>query len=113
MPHLLGSERTGPDLSQEGGEHPYDWHLAHFTNPPFTRPRSLMPRFAFEGRADVDALTAYVQSLGGTSADARVGNPEPLIRSHRGVPQRTRRQHRMAPFAGSAGLAGNADGELR
>ena len=32
-PHLLGSERTGPDLSQEGGEHPDDWHVAHFVNP--------------------------------------------------------------------------------
>ena len=32
-PHLVGTERTGPDLSQEGGEHPDDWHWAHFTNP--------------------------------------------------------------------------------
>ena len=32
-PHLLGTERTGPDLSEEGGEHPDDWHLAHFANP--------------------------------------------------------------------------------
>ena len=37
-PHLLGSERTGPDLSQEGGEHPDDWHLAHFINPRYTSP---------------------------------------------------------------------------
>lgn len=71
-PHLLGSERTGPDLSQEGGEHSQDWHLAHFTNPRLTRPRSLMPRFAFEGREDINALTAYMQSLGGKNADARV-----------------------------------------
>ena len=39
-PHLLGTERTGPDLSQEGGEHPDDWHRAHFTNPRFVRPDS-------------------------------------------------------------------------
>ena len=25
---LLGTERTGPDLSQEGGVHPDDWHRA-------------------------------------------------------------------------------------
>lgn len=73
QPQLLGSERTGPDLSQEGGEHTNDWHLAHFTDPRFTRPRSLMPRFAFEGRANVRALTAYVQSLGDKNADVRVG----------------------------------------
>ena len=38
QPILLGSARTGPDLSQEGGEHPDDWHVAHFTNPRYTRP---------------------------------------------------------------------------
>jgi cbb3-type cytochrome c oxidase subunit II len=71
-PHLLGSQRTGPDLSQEGGEHPDDWHLAHFTNPRTTRPVSLMPRFAFEGAQHVNDLTAYVQSLGGKAAEPRV-----------------------------------------
>jgi len=71
-PHLLGSERTGPDLSQQGGEHPDDWHLAHFANPRSTRPLSLMPRFAFLGRKDVSLLTDYVQSLGGKNADYRV-----------------------------------------
>ena len=35
-PILLGSQRTGPDLSQAGGEHPDDWHKAHFTNPRYT-----------------------------------------------------------------------------
>lgn len=75
-PHLLGSERTGPDLSQEGGEHPNDWHLAHFINPRFTRPRSLMPRFAYLDPDDLDALTAYVQSLGGKDADVRVSDQE-------------------------------------
>ncbi|HEX3000557.1 MAG TPA: cbb3-type cytochrome c oxidase subunit II [Armatimonadota bacterium] len=71
-PPLLGSERTGPDLSEEGGEHPNDWHLAHFINPRFTRPRSLMPRFAFIGSSDLNELTAYLQSLGGKRADDRV-----------------------------------------
>lgn len=71
-PHLLGSERTGPDLSQAGGEHPDDWHVAHFTNPRYTSPRSLMPRFAYEGNDNIKALIAYVQSLGDKHADARV-----------------------------------------
>lgn len=73
-PHLLGSERTGPDLSQEGGEHPDDWQLAHFIDPRFTSPRSLMPRFAFEKTSNIEAMTAYVQSLGAKSADSRVDN---------------------------------------
>jgi cytochrome c oxidase cbb3-type subunit II len=72
QPHVLGSERTGPDLSQEGGEHPDDWHLAHFTNPRHTRPDSIMPPFQFLGRDKIDTVTAFVQSLGFKDADARV-----------------------------------------
>ena len=71
-PHLLGTERTGPDLSQEGGEHPDDWHMAHFVNPRFTRPESVMPAWEFLGRDNILALIAYKQSLGGTLADYRV-----------------------------------------
>jgi cbb3-type cytochrome c oxidase subunit II len=72
QPHLLGSERTGPDLSQEGGEHPDDWHRAHYTNPRFTRPESLMPSFEFLGKEKIQALIAYKQSLGFKDADSRV-----------------------------------------
>lgn len=71
-PHLLGSERTGPDLSQEGGMHPDDWHVAHFTDPRYVRPVSIMPDFAFLKPSQLTALIAYVQSLGGKLADARV-----------------------------------------
>lgn len=70
-PHLLGSERTGPDLSQEGGEHPDDWHMAHFTNPRFVRPESIMPSWKFLGIERIKALIAYKQSLGSRDADFR------------------------------------------
>lgn len=71
-PAILGSERTGPDLSQEGGEHPDDWHLAHFINPRFTSPVSLMPSWQFLGKDKIEKLTSYVQYLGGKNADVRV-----------------------------------------
>jgi cytochrome c oxidase cbb3-type subunit 2 len=72
-PHLLGSERTGPDLSQQGGEHPDDWHVAHFINPRFTSPESIMPPFGFlEKTGQMKPLAAYVQNLGGRDADYRV-----------------------------------------
>jgi len=71
-PAILGTERTGPDLSQEGGEHPDDWHLAHFMNPRTTRPLSLMPSWEFLGSNRIAALTAYVQGQGGKDADLRV-----------------------------------------
>ena len=71
-PILLGSQRTGPDLSQEGGEHPDDWHVAHFTNPRYTRPLSIMPAFAFLGQEGLAQLIQYTQSLGLKQADLRV-----------------------------------------
>jgi cytochrome c oxidase cbb3-type subunit II len=71
QPHLLGSERTGPDLSQEGGEHPDDWHLAHYVNPRFVRPESVMPAFEYLGGENITALIAYKQALGFKNADFR------------------------------------------
>jgi cytochrome c oxidase cbb3-type subunit II len=70
-PILLGSARTGPDLSQEGGEHPDDWHAAHFANPRYTRPNSIMPAFKFLGPEKLKSLTHYVQGLGLKDADIR------------------------------------------
>jgi cytochrome c oxidase cbb3-type subunit 2 len=71
-PILLGSQRTGPDLSQEGGEHPDDWHLAHFINPRYTRPLSIMPPFEFLKAEKIETLTRYVQGLGMKDADNRM-----------------------------------------
>jgi len=85
-PILLGSARTGPDLSQEGGEHPDDWHMAHFINPRFTRPNSIMPAFAFLGKEQIHTLIDYVQSLGLKDAD------------HRMLRQRTWKEEATAAF---------------
>jgi len=71
-PILLGSQRTGPDISQDGGEHPDDWHIAHFMNPRYTRPLSIMPAWKWLGDDRIHRLTAYVQSLGLKDADERV-----------------------------------------
>ncbi|HUS14229.1 MAG TPA: cbb3-type cytochrome c oxidase subunit II [Chloroflexia bacterium] len=81
---LLGTERTGPDLSQEGGAHTDEWHLAHFRNPRFTYPKSIMPEFSFyydDGdlpREEINDLVAYVQSLGGRAADDRTARQRSL-----------------------------------
>ncbi|MFB3890609.1 MAG: cbb3-type cytochrome c oxidase subunit II [Phycisphaerae bacterium] len=74
-PAILGTERTGPDLSQEGGLHPDDWQIAHFVNPRNTRPMSLMPSWEFLGDDSIRKLTAYVQSLGLKDADYRMDAP--------------------------------------
>ena len=71
-PHLLGSNRIGPDLSQEGGQHANDWHVAHFRNPRSTRPDSIMPRYTHLTEDELAAIIAYVQSLGGRAGAERV-----------------------------------------
>jgi cytochrome c oxidase cbb3-type subunit 2 len=71
-PAILGTERTGPDLSQEGGEHPDDWHIAHFVNPRNTSPISLMPSWEFLGMDNIKKLTSLMQAKGGKDADLRV-----------------------------------------
>ncbi len=78
---LMGSERTGPDLSQEGGAHTDEWHYAHFYNPRWTSPKSVMPQHSFYyeqstsggivRNQEIDDLVAYVQSLGGNAGVAR------------------------------------------
>jgi cbb3-type cytochrome c oxidase subunit II len=71
-PAILGSERTGPDLSMEGGIRPNDWHEAHFVDPRNTSPVSLMPSWKFLGPEKINNLIDYMQYMGGTVAQKRV-----------------------------------------
>jgi cytochrome c oxidase cbb3-type subunit 2 len=85
---LLGTERTGPDLSQEGGAHTNEWHLAHFYNPRWTSTKSIMPTFKFYftetqpgapvANQEVLDLVAYVQSLGGQAGVERAQRQQAL-----------------------------------
>ena len=63
-PHLLGTERTGPDLANIGNKFPDQWHVAHHTDPRSTKPGSIMPSFSFLSDEDMTDLIAYLQSLG-------------------------------------------------
>lgn len=71
QPPLMGTERTGPDLSLEGGIRSDDWHVAHFTNPRYTSPESVMPSWEFLGERKINRLIAYMQAEGGKLADLR------------------------------------------
>jgi cytochrome c oxidase cbb3-type subunit II len=67
-PNLLGTERTGPDLSQESGWHPDDWQSAHFYDPRFVDPLSLMPPMkALFSDKQIDQLTSFVETRSGKS----------------------------------------------
>ncbi len=98
----LGSIRNGPDLSQEGGEHTDDWHVAHFYNPRWVRPESFMPPFKFWKGDELKAVLAYVQSLGGKMADGRVERQwhwrEQVIAAYEaGVDENIKWLHSMVP----------------
>ena len=102
QPILLGSERTGPDLSQEGGERSDDWHLAHFINPRFTRPESIMPPWEFLGMEKIRVLVAYKQSLGFKMADLRMARQKywknESVKAYESGPEaNVERLHRMVP----------------
>lgn len=74
LPHLLGTRRIGPDLSRESGARTDEWHYAHFYNPRFTVPESMMPSFPWLFEKDSNgkliptregrALVAYINFLG-------------------------------------------------
>jgi cytochrome c oxidase cbb3-type subunit 2 len=56
-PSLLGSERTGPDLTDIGRRQPSeDWHLLHLYNPRIVVPESIMPSYPwmFEEKSKLD-----------------------------------------------------------
>ncbi len=67
-PNLLGTERTGPDLSQESGWHPNDWQRAHFYDPRYMDPKSLMPdmKSLFSDK-QIDELVTFVEERSGKS----------------------------------------------
>lgn len=47
-PVMLGSSRTGPDLTNIGERQPsYDWHFTHLYNPQTTSKGSIMPSYAY------------------------------------------------------------------
>jgi cytochrome c oxidase cbb3-type subunit II len=97
-PNILGTERTGPDLSQESGWHPDDWQRAHFFDPRFVDPMSLMPdmKSLFSDR-QVDQLVAFVEQRSGKSGLLRYAGQlyaKHIVTANQGFPQ---------PYAGFQG----------
>src|SRR3984957_15647437 len=58
-PHQLGTARTGPDLTNEGGRMSSQWQKAHLINPRAVKPGSIMPSFSFLSERDMNDLVAY------------------------------------------------------
>lgn len=84
-PHMFSTRRIGPDLTRVGRKYGDDWHIAHLWNPQDVVWDSIMPRFTwlFEEKQGDDppqptedgkALVAYLQRLGTSIGDWRIGS---------------------------------------
>ncbi len=56
-PFLWGSKRTGPDLHRIGGKYPDKWHYDHMMDPQGTEAASIMPRYPWLFKNDLDNST--------------------------------------------------------
>jgi cytochrome c oxidase cbb3-type subunit I/II len=68
-PFLWGSIRKGPDLHRLGGKYDHTWHFNHMYDPKSTSPGSIMPRYPWLMRNDLNisntpAKIRAMQALG-------------------------------------------------
>ena len=89
VPNFLGTERTGPNLGQIGGKRPTEWLMQHYMDPRSVSPGSLMPSFAFLSNDELNALVAYVGTLG--TQDLSTGSFNP--------PLPVEYQYKTSPYA--------------
>ncbi len=119
-PFLWGSKRTGPDLARVGGKYPDQWHEIHFDNPQAMYAESNMPSYGWiknnkldpadieahmkandfpytreeiaqlKDKNELDALIAYVQSIGASVKKAVVPSAEAAVKE----------SHILNPLAG-------------
>jgi cytochrome c oxidase cbb3-type subunit 2 len=68
QPMILGSERTGPDLSYIGRKRSQQWEVDHLKDPRQYSPMSVMPRFTFLSDSDLRAISEYLFYLGDRNA---------------------------------------------
>ena len=76
IPHVLGTSRQGPDLSNEGqvwgkeaGDYAREYLIGHFKNPREYNPQSIMPAYDYLTEQELSDLTDYIQSLGAWKVD--------------------------------------------
>ena len=72
QPLILGSERTGPDLSYIGRKRSEAWEIDHLKDPRSLSPLSIMPNFNFLSDDDLRAIVTYLFALGDRVAQERM-----------------------------------------
>lgn len=67
-PMVLGSERTGPDLSYLGRKRSEQWEINHLKAPRVYSPLSIMPSFDFLSDRELEDIASYLFALGDRNA---------------------------------------------
>ena len=57
-PFQWGSKRTGPDLARVGGRYSDEWHVQHLEDPQSVVPESIMPKYGFLAKRDLQIADA-------------------------------------------------------
>jgi len=71
FPFLWGSKRTGPDVHRVGGKYNDNWHFNHMIDPRSTSPGSIMPRYPWLVKDDLDISN----TAGKVNAMVKLGVP--------------------------------------
>jgi cbb3-type cytochrome c oxidase subunit II len=71
-PVILGSERTGPDLSYIGRKRSMQWEVDHMRAPREYSPLSIMPDFSFLSETEMRDIAEYLFYLGDRAAAERM-----------------------------------------
>lgn len=95
-PSILGSQRTGPDLSNVGQRQPSDqWHLLHLYNPRIVVKESVMPAYPWlfshkeqpeEGETVIEVPTNFRKGTGKVVASKKVLNLVAYMKSLQQAP---------------------------
>jgi len=80
-PFQWGSKRTGPDLARVGGRYSDEWHVDHLIDPQSVVPESVMPKYSFLAKQDLDyanikALLETHQLVGVPYSDDMIAQAE-------------------------------------
>jgi mono/diheme cytochrome c family protein len=71
-PMILGSERTGPDLTYLGHKRSEQWEIDHLRDPRQYSPLSVMPSYSFLSEEEMQDIAAYLFALGDRVAQERM-----------------------------------------
>jgi cytochrome c oxidase cbb3-type subunit 2 len=121
-PMLWGSKRTGPDLARLGGKYSDAWHVAHLINPRDVVPQSIMPKYGWLQRNELDIgrlglnLAAqrtvgvpYTQDMIDNAAQDAYGQATPDTDAAAGVAKRYGAATNVRAFDGDPGRVTEMD----